>query len=326
MSDVDLLTGEEEAPPSMFALTKAQLERKFNHVIDKTKPFALYRWIFLAFELFIYFLRVYFAQGWYIVTYALGIYILNLFIGFLTPQSLESQEEEEDGLKLPTRDDEEYRPFTRRVPEFVFWWGCVKAVGIAFCLALFRLFDIPVFWPILLIYFIILFTITMKRQIQDMINRRYEPHMLHVVESYSMLYELPLYMSICGPAWAVIGCDQLASEFVRHLCGVCNVFLDLIMSNADIVHLGISRGRSPRRSTLPETFQEKLLVPTNETGLQQQPTRRLAHSTGKRCPFECLFLHFLNMHPTYRYSVASTSLHIDIPMTYQYQYYVHELQ
>ena len=29
--------------------------------------------------------RRYFAQGWYIVTYALGIYILNLVIGFLTP-------------------------------------------------------------------------------------------------------------------------------------------------------------------------------------------------------------------------------------------------
>ena len=25
-------------------------------------------------------------QGWYIITYALGIYILNLFIGFLSPR------------------------------------------------------------------------------------------------------------------------------------------------------------------------------------------------------------------------------------------------
>lgn len=29
---------------------------------------------------------VFLFQGWYIVTYALGIYILNLFIGFLTPK------------------------------------------------------------------------------------------------------------------------------------------------------------------------------------------------------------------------------------------------
>ena len=31
------------------------------------------------------FARRYFAEGWYIVTYALGIYMLNLVIGFLTP-------------------------------------------------------------------------------------------------------------------------------------------------------------------------------------------------------------------------------------------------
>ena len=29
---------------------------------------------------------VYLFQGWYIVTYALGIYLLNLFIAFLTPK------------------------------------------------------------------------------------------------------------------------------------------------------------------------------------------------------------------------------------------------
>jgi Rer1 family len=30
--------------------------------------------------------RIITAQGWYIVTYALGIYHLNLFIAFLTPK------------------------------------------------------------------------------------------------------------------------------------------------------------------------------------------------------------------------------------------------
>jgi hypothetical protein len=98
--------------------------------VDKTKPHLLYRWLFLAAQFVVYFLRVYFAEGWYIVTYGLGIYILNLFIGFLTPQSLESQEESVDGLKLPTRDDEEYRPFQRRVPEFVFWCVVVD-LGVA---------------------------------------------------------------------------------------------------------------------------------------------------------------------------------------------------
>ena len=29
---------------------------------------------------------IFLFQGWYIITYALGIYLLNLFIAFLTPQ------------------------------------------------------------------------------------------------------------------------------------------------------------------------------------------------------------------------------------------------
>jgi hypothetical protein len=39
----------------------------------------------------------------------------------------------------------------------------------------FQIFDVPVFWPILLLYFIVLFVITMKRQIRHMIKYRYVP-------------------------------------------------------------------------------------------------------------------------------------------------------
>lgn len=39
----------------------------------------------------------------------------------------------------------------------------------------FEVFDVPVFWPILLMYFIVLFVITMKRQIKHMIKHKYVP-------------------------------------------------------------------------------------------------------------------------------------------------------
>ena len=39
----------------------------------------------------------------------------------------------------------------------------------------FELFDVPVFWPILLLYFIVLFVITMKRQIRHMVKYKYVP-------------------------------------------------------------------------------------------------------------------------------------------------------
>ena len=39
----------------------------------------------------------------------------------------------------------------------------------------FSVFDVPVFWPILLLYWCVLFAVTMKRQIQHMIRYRYLP-------------------------------------------------------------------------------------------------------------------------------------------------------
>ena len=42
-------------------------------------------------------------------------------------------------------------------------------------LTLFPIFDIPVFWPILLLYWLVLLFITMRRQIRHMIKYRYIP-------------------------------------------------------------------------------------------------------------------------------------------------------
>jgi hypothetical protein len=100
--------------------------------------------------------------------------------------------DEGDGPALPTRDSDEYRPFARRLPEFKFWcvsapsvapganafpsrYTSTKAVIIAIGMSFFRVFDVPVFWPILLLYFIVLFVITMKRQIKHMIKHKYIP-------------------------------------------------------------------------------------------------------------------------------------------------------
>lgn len=45
----------------------------------------------------------------------------------------------------------------------------------AFVMTFFSLFDVPVFWPILLCYWIVLFVLTMRRQIMHMIKYRYIP-------------------------------------------------------------------------------------------------------------------------------------------------------
>ena len=76
------------------------------------------RWVGFVVLLMLYGLRVWLLQGYYIVTYGLGIYLLNLFIGFLQPQD----DMEADAQRLPVDKDEEFHPFIRRVPEFKFWF------------------------------------------------------------------------------------------------------------------------------------------------------------------------------------------------------------
>ncbi|XP_073277137.1 protein RER1A-like [Primulina huaijiensis] len=147
----------------------------YQHLLDKSTPLVLYRWIFLSVIAFIYALRVYILQGFYITTYGLGIYILQLLIAFLSPQVDPEIRELNDGPTLPTRGSEEFRPFVRRLPEFKFWHSLTKAFCFVFVLTFFSAFDVPVFWPILLFYWLILFVSTMKRQIMHMIKYKYVP-------------------------------------------------------------------------------------------------------------------------------------------------------
>ncbi len=68
----------------------------YQRYLDLVVPFPVPRWIACLVLLGLYFIRVFFLQGWYIVTYALGIYLLNLFIAFLTPKFDPAMAEEED--------------------------------------------------------------------------------------------------------------------------------------------------------------------------------------------------------------------------------------
>lgn len=162
--------------------------RLYQTYLDKSVPHKFHRWAGLGCLLAVFLLRVFIAQGWYIVCYALGIYLLNLFLAFLTPkfdpsleQEMRDQDMEEGGDVLPTSSsnnnegDDEFRPFIRRLPEFKFWYNAARATTIAFVCSWFKFLDIPVVWQILLMYFIILFSLTMRRQIQHMIKYRYLP-------------------------------------------------------------------------------------------------------------------------------------------------------
>ncbi|KAF6176177.1 hypothetical protein GIB67_023468 [Kingdonia uniflora] len=154
------------------------VSQRYQHLLDKSTPHVLRRWISFGGIAIIYLIRVYFIEGFYIISYGLGIYILNLLIAFLSPQVDPEIQELVDGPTLPTRGSDEFRPFVRRLPEFKFWYSITKAFCIAFVMTFFSVFDVPVFWPILLFYWIMLFFLTMKRQILHMIKYKYVPFSL----------------------------------------------------------------------------------------------------------------------------------------------------
>lgn len=91
--------------------------RRFKHLLDRATPHVYARWLGLAVFVLLYALRVVYIKGFYIITYGLGIYNLNLLLGFLTPQI----DPEMEGPTLPSKREDEFRPFVRRLPEFKFW-------------------------------------------------------------------------------------------------------------------------------------------------------------------------------------------------------------
>merc|ERR1711937_656172 len=145
-------TTESSLGPSFSKRVAKTIKYRFQNYLDRSTPYVVGRWIFLLFEIFLYGLRVYYIKGYHIVTYALAIFIMNLFIGFLSP----IEDPEGEGPLLPTSDKGEFKPFMRRLPEFKFWYGCVKAVFTAFICTFIPVFNVPVFWPILLMYFFVL--------------------------------------------------------------------------------------------------------------------------------------------------------------------------
>ena len=141
------------------------LKQRGQLLLDQTTPLLLYV------------LRVWWIAGFHIVSYAVSIYGLNLFIGFLSPQVDPESDvlAEAEGGSLPTKQDDEFRPFIRQMPEFKFWFSLTRAMLLSILATFFPFLDVPVFWPVLLLYFIVLFTITMKKQIQHMIRHKYIP-------------------------------------------------------------------------------------------------------------------------------------------------------
>ena len=133
---------------------RRQAWQRYRKVVDDLGPYVWQRWAGLGVLALVFFWRVAAVRGFYLITYALGIFMLNRVLLFLSPKI---DPEESQALPLSNSLDEDFRPFIRALPEKTFWLHSTVAFLAAFFGTFIRFLDIPVFWPILLVYFICLF-------------------------------------------------------------------------------------------------------------------------------------------------------------------------
>jgi hypothetical protein len=69
--------------------------------------------------------------GFYVVSYILAIFVLNAFLGFITPKFGDVEDEEEDNPILPVHEKDEYKPMVRKVNEVKFWETITLAMAVS---------------------------------------------------------------------------------------------------------------------------------------------------------------------------------------------------
>ena len=143
--------------------------------MDKTIVHTKFRWASFIMFLILFFVRIISIQGFFVVTYALSIFLLNLFLRFITPIKADLEDEDCDTPVLPIREKDEYKPMLRKLGEFKFWKTGIQVIFFAFLCTFVQALNFPVFWPVLVMYFVLLFAVTMKRQIAHMIKHGYLP-------------------------------------------------------------------------------------------------------------------------------------------------------
>ena len=59
--------------------------RLYTYYIEKTINYPWYRWIVLVLCIALFIRRIVHANGYFLIAYSLGLYLLNLLLGFLSP-------------------------------------------------------------------------------------------------------------------------------------------------------------------------------------------------------------------------------------------------
>ena len=119
--------------------------------------------------------------------------------------------------------------------------------------------NVPVFWPILVMYFCILFTITMKRQIKV----SYWCAMIcYTLSNKTLVFRVCLYHPHTCWILHVITHTLLYIQTVPSLCFLCSIW-----SNIDIYHFHTGRRNTKAKRTLVKLVHNKLQLANSLVGI-----------------------------------------------------------
>ena len=161
----------QETVKEKFVVTKIDAAMQLESLVLRIKPYLWQRWAFFAVISVIFTIRMFATHRYYYAGYIAGLYILQAFILFLSPKNDPDLYGKD---VLPTAGDGDYKPFVRKLPEFTFWRRATAAAVLAFFLSLMP-FDLPVYGPLLLVYFLVVTFITFRTRIRHMIKYKYVP-------------------------------------------------------------------------------------------------------------------------------------------------------
>ena len=159
---------------------------KFLSSVEKYK---YQRWVlFFGLEA-VLIIRMILYRGFYVVGYIEGLTLLNLFFESIysnTSTNGEGEGIDEDVNEVPlhTIKDIEAPPSpildqsnneTELSGDVRLWYAFMITVIISLIAVMIPALDIPVFWPLLLIYFLAIFILTMREPLWIMLTKRYTP-------------------------------------------------------------------------------------------------------------------------------------------------------
>ena len=141
-------------------------------ILDKSISWPTARWLIFAVLTKLYVIRIMYAEwAFALISYALGLYLLSLVVEWLRPL----QSDEELSRRLPISNDEDYKPFIRKLSGFNLWLRSTKAMIAAHFAICCPYLDIPEFWPLLLAYWVLMCVLSLNERIDHMIKFRYYP-------------------------------------------------------------------------------------------------------------------------------------------------------